>query len=333
MDHNAAVKSGFRPIDQKAVDFTQRKLDIYKRHPLVEVIKEFEVYKHTINCKSEDGRLKSVLVSPPTYLDWDHSNPINANEATHARPDRLKATQEWFGLIDKLLSQGVKVTVLEPGESRKEGLYTRDIAFAIDSKLFVSNMLERSRKGEVALIKGAIELMALGDHDPIIEGGNVVLGNGDSVFLGIGRRTNMEAAEFLQCELGTSREVVPVLLRDNGGYDYELHLDCAFFPIERNGSHPTAAFLYPSGLAGAKEVEKITSRYPNVVELTAEEHKHLGLNMLKLDKYTFFVHKYADRLSRILRQMGIKPIKHDFSLMVDGGGSIRCFTMPYEREG
>lgn len=313
----------FRPIDNKAVEYTRNKLEIYKKLPLVEVAHSFCTGRHEIACKSEDGRLKSAVMSPPTYLDW--AVPINEKEAHSKKPGRLRATQQWFGLVDILLKHGVRVAILEPDFSRKEGVYTRDVAFAIDGRLFAANLKEPVRKGEQKLVEGA----TAPPPEAIIEGGNVILGNGDSVFLGVGGegRTNLLAAEWLQGQLGTKREVVPIMLKPG-----VLHLDCAFCPLEKNGNAPTSALVYSGAFENPKDLEMISKRYPNVLELSHAEYDSLGLNVFKLDRRTVIVHNASERIAKLLRQLGIEVIRYDYSEIIKGGGSYRCTFMPIQRE-
>ena len=321
---NATHTQHFRPVDHKAVQYAQRKLGLYAKHqPLVEVAGSFDASKHRIMCNSEDGKLKGAVMSPPAYLDW--SEPINEKEAHSRKPNRLTASQQWFGLVDILLKHGVQVTVLKPGESRKEGVYTRDIAFAIDGKLFVSSLKEPIRQPEQKLIKGAIVPPA----EAIIEGGNAILGNGDSVFLGVGGegRTNLAAVEWLQWELGTSREVIPIKLQPG-----VLHLDCAFCPLEGNGNGSPSALVYAEAFAAPKDLGIIGKRYQNFLHLKYEEYDNLGLNMLKLDRKTVIVHTGHERIGKLLKNQGYEVIKYDYTELILGGGSYRCTFMPFLRE-
>lgn len=315
----------FRPPDNKAVRYIKQRIETYKgRHqPLVEVAGSFDASKHIVECKSEDGKLKGAAMSPPDGLDWDNGHPLNEKEAHSKKPDRFLASQQWVGLVDILLKHGVQLTILYP--NGKEGVYTRDVAFVIDEKLFVSNLKEPIRQPEQKLIRGGI----LPPPEVIIEGGNVILGNGDSVFLGVegDGRTNREAVEWLQGELGGRREVIPIKLQPG-----VLHLDCAFCPLEKKGNGTPSALVYTEAFANPKDVELIAKRYPNFLHLTYGEYDNLGLNMLKLDRQTVIVHHAHERIGRLLKKEGYGAIRYDYSELILGGGSYRCTFMPFLRE-
>jgi hypothetical protein len=86
------------------VEFTQLLLSELERHPKIRVVDSFEAAAQKVACNSEDGRIISAIMSPPTYLDWE--SPINEGEKdyTHNKPDRLRACFQHFNMIAKMVS-------------------------------------------------------------------------------------------------------------------------------------------------------------------------------------------------------------------------------------
>jgi N-dimethylarginine dimethylaminohydrolase len=117
--------------------------------------------------------------------------------------------------------------------------------------MFASNMVMPARFPEEKWIAGAIKP----PQGVFIEGGNVILGK-DEVFLGIGDRTNREAAEWLHGQLGTGKQVVPFLLKPG-----VLHLDCAFCPIEERDGTQGSALVYSGAFESPKDLQLLQSMY------------------------------------------------------------------------
>lgn len=320
-----------RRINPEAVLITKRLLKIFSYCPLVETVSSLDVRKMTLDgkplhphCASEDGRLVAAILSPPTYLDWDA--PICEAERLNQifKPDQLEAIRQWTPQISTLIGFGVKIYILKPDPHCPEAVFTRDILFVIDDKAFAGRMVRPERQAEQAKIVGALQP----DHPSIfIEGGNVVLGP-NAVYLGIGDRTNREAAEWLQHGLGTSREVVQIALKPG-----VLHLDCVFCPIERNRKVKSGALVYSPAFENPRQVEQsVLSRYGTPYELSADEYNLLGPNLIKLDRGQVLPTFNKGVLS-YLRKLGIWFCSLDYSQMIKAGGSFRCTYAALARKG
>jgi len=277
------------------------------------------------NCPSEDGKLLAVVMSPPTYLDWDKA--INEGEERHSKdkPDRLLATWQFINLVFANLDHGVKVIIIAPHTDRKEGTFTRDIGFAIKQFLFLANMVSPARKSEEAAITGGIKP----PPEVLIEGGNVILGK-DTVFIGIGDRTNMEAAEWLRHmvdSLCIGMEVVPIMLKEK-----ILHLDCAFCPIEERNGKPGAAIISPHAFALEKDLEKIRKMYGKAVEVSERDFQNLATNLISLDRNTRIASPDAKEVHALLKKLDIAPVLIEYFELIKAEGAWRCTELAFERE-
>jgi N-dimethylarginine dimethylaminohydrolase len=322
-----------------------------KSSPLVEIREHVDVTKEPrISVHNENGRLRKVVVLPPPYLDWDCACPINEKEKANAKkgimPDRFKATQEWGAFVANLIAQDVKVVILQPKPHLLEATYTRDPAFVVDSKLFIGSMHADVRKPETGLyVNGGIS--APQGHNITIEGGNVVLGK-DCVFVGVGDRTTLEGALWLQNWLGTSRQVIPLKLKQG-----VLHLDCVFGPHDSHNKHPGRLILdkkafvgnggfsaldmrniqYQAGytLPSLKGLEEATKRYAKVTNLKHSERNKLVPNMVMVRPNLAIANFLPDRVKSVLDSF-MKVIVLPFGELALGDGSYRCATMPLVRE-
>jgi len=318
-----AAKGGLRAPDRRAVAFTRRMLEELELHPKAKVVEVFDASQSKVSCPSEDGKLKAVVMSPPTYLDWKGEG-INSHEKEFMgkKPDRLMAVAQHFGLMKKLLSRGIKVTIVKPANEMLEGVFTRDVVFVIDHQAFQSNLKMEERKMEESRVTGGI----VPEKEVVIEGGNVILGKGVA-FLGVGDRTTENAVEWLQWKLGSSRQVIPLHLKEG-----VLHLDCAFCPIEERNGKPGAALVYPGAFEKKEELALINSMYGSVKTVPEAEYSMLGPNVLKLDKTSAIVNPSAVKVAGELGKLGVDVIMHGYGEIIKGGGAYRCTYAAIERE-
>ena len=305
---------GLREVDRRAVEFTAFMLSALDGHPKIKQVTVFDAKKHDVSCPNEDGRIISAIVSPPTYLDWEKA--INSKEKANAKnkPDRLDACFQHFGIICKMVEHGADVVLIKPLNGALEGVFTRDPFFAIDGKMYAANMVSPARKAEEGLIANAIKP----PEEVKIEGGNVMLGR-DAVFLGVGDRTNKAAIEWLQGEVGTEREVIPIMLKK-----HVLHLDCAFCPVEEKDGTKGSALVYKGAFENPEDLKRLHRMYGDLQIIGKEEYGMLGLNILKLDRNTAIINQGASWMRGMLEKLGISVVELDYSQMVKAEGAWRC---------
>jgi len=313
-------KNKLRLVDQKAVRLTKFFLETLSGNPMVTVVDKLDASKHKISCTSENGTLKRVVVSMPTYLDW--GTPINEAEAVNRKPDRLTAVQQHIKFIQTLMAHGIQVIILKPDYSRLEGVYTRDIGFVIGTKCFRANLVAEARKPEQETVVNAI----VPPPEVQIEGGNV-LTKKELVFLGIGKRTNQEGAIWLQEQLGTEAEVKPIALTQE-----TLHLDCAFGPLVQPNGVPGGALIYPKGFVNASDIELLQKVYAQTHIVPLEEYKLLGANVSFLGPAKGIIPTGCPTVKGYIAQHGIVPLEHDLTEIVLAEGAGRCSMFPLLRK-
>lgn len=157
------------------------------------------------------------------------------------------------------------------------------------------------------------------DTDPFIEGGDVLL-NGYEIYVGnSGCASNKAGIEWLKEYLGPKYKVHTIKLRKD-----VLHLDCAM------------ALLKP-GL-GLICKERIKGELPDslkhfdFVEVTEEEAKKLGTNVLVLGPDTVIVDTQHKRIAEELRKKGQKVITTPYDVVSRWDGAFRCSHHPLRRE-
>jgi N-dimethylarginine dimethylaminohydrolase len=318
----------YREIDNKAVSESKRVINYFttKYKNKFMALDSIDISKEKIHAVSDRAPLKRAIVSLPTYLDWDFNTSINQAEKENLenRPNRHLAVVQHKNFIESLLKRGVEVLLLTPSKDYKEGVYTRDIGFSIDEKFFHCNMYSMVRYHEPLRIVGGITP----PNEVIIEGGNVILDT-DVVFLGIGDRTNEIAAEWLQYQLGSTREVISIKLRrgtpKKGGV---LHLDCVLCPLMPANGQPGKALLAYDAITDYRCVDILNSYYGDLQIINSADVKALGLNMISLNDSRKITNPMATQVFTPLQNMGFRYTNIDLSEIIKGEGGPRCSTLP-----
>jgi N-dimethylarginine dimethylaminohydrolase len=289
----------------------------------VEVVDKFDASAAKVFCRNDRDTLKHVAVSLPTYLDWAGEG-ITLAEALNAgnKPDRFLAVKQHRAFIDIFLAHQVKVTVVAPSEDCLEGVYIRDVAAAIDDKFILANMVANARQPEEKTVTGGVK-PPLGVE---VEAGNIVL-DGNQIFVGVGRRTNWAAVEWLKDVVGNSREIIPLEL-----LDIALHLDCVFSPGRRPNGHPGGAIIYEAAFAKSDDLKILRKMYGKLHNLPEGEYQKLGANQVWLNPDTPITSAHCPIATAILKEMHFNPIEVDLSQVALAEGLGRCSSLPILRQ-
>jgi len=167
------------------------------------------------------------------------------------------------------------------------------------------------------------------------------------VYLGVGARTTLEGALWLQDVLGTSREVIPLRLKKD-----VLHLDCVFEPYNAKPSHilldrkafdndgkfsladlRRLKYLGGSRMLSFKGLSEIVKRFKRHIVLQHSERNRLVPNILKVSPHLAFANDLPGRVKhRFGLGHGIEVVHVPSGEVGIGDGSHRCGSMPVMRE-
>ena len=197
-------------------------------------------------------------------------------------------------------------------------MFTRDLAFVIGNKFFISNMRKENRK---SAIKGWSNIIKQIDEDDIIkvpeniylEGGDVLV-DGKIIYIGIGERTTMESVNFLKSVLDKNYTIIPLKLKLNF-----LHLDVVFTII-----YPNLALIYKEGLEESSY--KLLDKYDKI-ELTKKEQFELGTNVFVIDPNAIIINSNHKRIKEEIEKK-ITTISLKMEETRKLGGAFRCTTCP-----
>jgi N-dimethylarginine dimethylaminohydrolase len=285
-----------------------------------------------VSVEDESSKLHTVIVgiadSPGPPRDINKRAEEALKNGTYPDERRLTTCVEAF--VRELTSAGVDV--LRPTNSPDlNQIFTRDIGFVVGEVFVKGRMKEAVRAGEYSLIeqhvRAATNVVITPPDSVVVEGGDVVLCR-DTIFVGVGRRTNHNAVAFLR-ETFPSRTVVGCELLHDGqdAHDSVLHLDCVFGPI---GSD--SALIFPAGFR--KVPDQLYDLFPNDkrIALTADDLYNLSCNIFSIAPDHIISCDTFRSLNEQLRERAFTVSTVPYSDVGILGGLLRCSTLPLRRE-
>ena len=279
-----------------------------------------------MGCSSEDGRLRKVLMCPPTYFRI--TKPINVVQWMYfcdglPRPQSQVMVEQHRQFVQTLREQGVEVEFVTPVPNLPYQHATRDVGTVIGDIILVSNIKEETRRLESELTEPVLRksgLTILKPDQGFVEGGDIIVDNG-RLWVGVGGRTDERGAEFLDRTFGRDLNVIPLFF----GKRY-THLDTLLGVIGRGH-----AIVYEPAFEHASLCH-IRAAYPHIIPLTDKEQTNAGANVLCLALNRLLSIAENVTVNERLIQCGFEVITVPFSEVIKSGGSVRCDTLPVERD-
>lgn len=301
-----------------------------------------------VELDDDTARLQSVVMHvPPGTVDANafrdaqiavarETQALRAAKPANDRPvlplevgrffsiDPLRRAAQVESLAALLRARGVEVRQTPAADGCIGQLFTRDIAFAVGSTLFLANPERSDRRREVeslaAIAAKCDDVVRL--HAGVIEGGDVAV-LPDAVLIGIGEKTEPAALNELAAALaerGVRKQIVPIELAMQG----VIHLDCVF-----NAVAPDLALIFPAAIAPAS-LAALHERF-ELIEMSLAETCDVRINTLSLGPRTVVLHSGSDRLAAILGRRGFEVIALDYDEVGKAFGAFRCTTLPLRR--
>jgi len=301
-----------------------------------------------INIHNETAALKAVVVGiaddfggiPKLEDCYDPKSREHVVAGTF--PSNDSCVKEMNALVYVFEKYDVKVYRPENIKGLNQ-IFSRDIAFAIEDKLILPNIIE-DRKQEV---DGISEILNLVDKSDIIqmpegamaEGGDVMPWN-EYIFVGFSEkedfekytvaRTNKTGIDFLT-ETFPNKIVKGFELNksDIDPRENALHLDCCFQPIGKN-----MAIIYKGGFKYSADVEFLVTYFgeENIIEVDKEEMYNMNSNVFSISEEVIISEKGFTRLNEYLRKRGFTVEEVPYAEIAKMEGLLRCSTMPLIRD-
>ena len=291
---------------------------------------------NTYTSHSMVASLKRVMVKRPeaafisdTQIDtqWE---PL----AYLGRPNLAKAIEEHRRFTALLESAGAAVEYLPPdARTGMDSIYTHDpVASVTDKGVILARMGKDARMGEPDAIADAFEASGvpiLGRIEPpgMVEGGDVVWLDRETVTIGITYRTNVEGIQqFRDLAAPMGIDVIEVPLVHWDGPDAVLHLmsiismldDDLAIVFDRLLPIPFRQLLIDKGL--------------RLLPLPENEYDSLGCNVLAVGPRHCLIRSGNPTTERLMREAGCRVEAFDGDeICFKGSGGPTCLTRPVWR--
>lgn len=302
----------------------------------------------TLNIQNETGQLEAVVLgiansfggTPTLQTCYDPKSKEHVKAGTFPLEESILPEME--AVCSVLEKHGVKV--YRPLEIKGlNQIFTRDIAFVIDDKMVLANMIKDRAyelKGIQSLLRDiAPQQLIKMPQEARAEGGDVMPWN-EYLFVGYSEdadfqkyqvgRTNKEGVTFLQAAF-PNRKVKAFELNksDENPRENALHLDCCFQPIGEG-----QAILFEGGFKNPVDVAFLVEYFgeENIIRITREEMYEMNSNIFSISPKVIISEKGFVRLNNELRNKGFQVEEVPYAEIAKMEGLLRCSTIPLRRK-
>lgn len=301
-----------------------------------------------LNVQNETSRLRAVVLGTaksngpvPTIEEaYDPKSLEHIKAGTYPVEKDMVAEMEAFNKV----FEKYNVKVYRPNliENYNQ-IFSRDIAFVIDNKLFKSNILP-DREKEIDAIQYVLDQIdqrniVKASDDIHFEGGDVMLWN-NHIFIGtykgddyknyITARTNMKGVNFIK-NLFPNKIVKEFdLVKSNtNAKENALHLDCCFQPVGTN-----KAIIHKEGFRNINDYNYLVDLFgvENLFHITKDEMYQMFSNVFSISPEVVVSEKNFVRLNNWLRKEGFTVEEIPYAEISKQEGLLRCSTMPLIRD-
>ncbi len=300
-----------------------------------------------LNVKNEVSMLKAVVLGtaescgaePKPEEAYDPKSLEHILAGTYPKEhDMIKEMDAFATVLEKY-----KVKVFRPEVIQDcNQIFSRDIAFVIENKLILANILPDREKEIDAILhvldKISEEHIIRPPAEVHVEGGDVMPWN-DYIFVGtytaadypdwITARTNKAAVDFLTAQFPDKIVKSFELRKSKNARENALHLDCCFQPLGKG-----KAILHKNGFLVEAEYQWLVNYFgsENIFEITSDEMYQMFSNVFSISPEVVVSEKNFTRLNYWLRAQGFVVEEIPYSEISKQEGLLRCSTMPLLRE-
>ncbi|MCW3978423.1 MAG: arginine deiminase family protein [Candidatus Bathyarchaeota archaeon] len=302
-------------------------------------------------AQTEYGRLRKVLMHRPTE-ELRRVTPGNKDAYLFRDVVYWKEFQREHDVFTEALrGEGVEVSLLgdlledrdaETAANLPNLVYTRDVLTVNRQGAFTLRMTYQARYAEPLLVERAMAKLgvpvALRVTPPgVVEGGDFVYLDEDTVMMGFGTRSNEAGVHMVKEKmLGDAvEEFVAVILPS-----FRVHLDGALMVMAPDLAlfHKASLGLFPAyvynedGMEIAYLEDYLKGKGVELVYANDTEIRMFGTNIVGLGGGKCISYEWNERIMGILEERGFDAIGIPGSQLSIGGGGPHCMTAPILRE-
>jgi N-dimethylarginine dimethylaminohydrolase len=273
------------------------------------------------------GRLRKVLLCPPTYFGFLPINEITKGVLAHGETPDLEAfAREHAELVEAYRAAGVEVVLADPVPGLSYMVYARDFGACLAEGVLIGSFKEPPRQGEELHYERTVRDLGL----PVIgrvtrgafEGGDFWYLDDATIVQGVVARTTWDgvrsAAAILE-PLGYTVTGVQLASRN-------LHLDMAF-NIVAPGLAVCAMEQMPAFF-----LRMLRKRRFELIDVPSEgvfKH-HCNVQCLGDGRVLTFAGNTA--VNARLKALGLEVLTPEITHILKGGGGPHCMTFPLLRD-
>jgi arginine deiminase len=287
------------------------------------------------NGQSETGKIESILMKKPETA-WKNQQVVDSQWQQlcyPSIPEYEKASNEYQHFVNIIEEHIKEVHYLPDDESvGLDSIYTHDPVIITRKGVILCNMGKKEREPEPQAAGKYLESIGIPilgkiKKPGIIEGGDIVWFDDDTVAVGVGYRTNREGiAQLRGLTAGLVKEVIEVPLPHGNGPSECLHLMSMISPIDRD-----LAVVY-SPLMVVPFRELLIEKGIKFVEVPAEEYDSFGCNVLALAPRKCVMIAGNPKTKAGLEKAGATVYEYPGEdVSIKGGGGPTCLTRPLLR--
>lgn len=263
--------------------------------------------------------MKPVLMCPPTYFDIEYE--INPWMHVENKVNREKVLSEYQTLKETYQKLGVEVLEIDPDPSLPDMVYTTNTGFPFGNSFIKSNFRFPQRRKEADLAKKYLEnlgykILTLPDNVYFEGEGDLLVAPG-KYFMGFGKRSAREAADFISQMLGIKFATFEL----NDPYYY--HLDMSLGPLDSNTALVNTRSFSKEGLF------RLRGEFSNIIEVGDEDNKKMACNLIVVDNNVILAEGISDPLKKSINKAGYNVIEVPMGEYQKGGGSVKCITLEF----
>ncbi len=301
-----------------------------------------------LNINDEISRLRSVVLGradsngpvPKLENAYDPKSAEHIKAGTYPKDEDMVKEMDAVAVV--LEKYGVEVFRPEAIQDYNQ-IFSRDIAFVIEDKFVIANILD-DRSKEIHALDYVIDQI---DPSKIIEfpenahiEGGDVMPWGDYIFVGtyygddyssyITARTNMKGVQHLQKVFPHKKGKSFSLRKSNTVADENaLHLDCCFQPLGRG-----KAIIHKEGFLEEEEYKWLVNFFgkDNCFHITKREMYDMNSNIFSISPDVVISEKNFARLNNWLREQGFTVEEVPYAEIAKQEGLLRCSTLPLVRD-
>jgi len=303
-------------------------------------------------AQSEYKALRKVLMHTPRE-SIELINESNYDRYLFMTPIfRRRFIEEHEAFIDLLRSEGVEVFLVEDLIREHEAAlarirgqpnlaYLRDTISIMKDGYVRMKMAAKVRKPEPPISEQAVQklgipcLLRVGEG-ALLEGGDFVYLDEETLMVGVGRRSNQRGVIQLAgaaLERSLTRVVMVPL------FPWNVHLDGALMMIDKDLAlghlnslrKPAIMFQKRQPPERISLLRWLKKREIEVIDVDAHEKFMRGTNVLCLAPRRCVMYKWIDQTSKKLREHDVDVLEIEGTELLRGGGGPHCMTAPILR--